>query len=52
MTYFFKKKTTKGVWAGFSSASSEKEETIVVLDVEGTDSRERGEQAAVCFFFS
>eukprot|EP01114_Cavostelium_apophysatum_P008070 TRINITY_DN2033_c1_g1_i3.p1 TRINITY_DN2033_c1_g1~~TRINITY_DN2033_c1_g1_i3.p1 ORF type:complete len:609 (-),score=169.39 TRINITY_DN2033_c1_g1_i3:117-1943(-) len=40
--------TTKGVWAGLSSSQSleHKEEAIMVLDVEGTDSRERGEDAA------
>jgi hypothetical protein len=39
--------TTQGVWMGRAKALSEKEETILVFDVEGTDSRERGEQHAV-----
>lgn len=46
--------TTKGVWMGLS-ASSDKEEKVFVFDVEGTDSRERGEHHAVryrpSFFF-
>jgi len=39
--------TTLGVWMGRSKAKSAKDETILVFDVEGTDSRERGEQAAM-----
>jgi len=39
--------TTLGVWMGRSKAKSPKDETILVFDVEGTDSRERGEQAAM-----
>lgn len=38
--------TTLGVWAGLGSSKSEKEEAILVMDVEGTDSRERGDDAA------
>ena len=40
--------TTLGVWMGKGLAKSDKEETVLVFDVEGTDSRERGEQAHVC----
>jgi len=38
--------TTQGVWMGRAKSKSDKEETLLVFDVEGTDSRERGEQAA------
>jgi len=38
--------TTQGVWMGRARTNSAKEENILVFDVEGTDSRERGEAAA------
>jgi hypothetical protein len=43
-----RQQTTQGVWMGQSKSKSEKEESILVFDVEGTDSRERGEEHTVC----
>ncbi|KAK5582434.1 hypothetical protein RB653_004019 [Dictyostelium firmibasis] len=37
-----RKQTTQGVWMGVASTSQNKE-TFLILDVEGTDGRERGE---------
>jgi protein SEY1 len=39
--------TTQGVWMGRALTKAQKEETILVFDVEGVDSRERGDQHAV-----
>jgi len=36
--------TTLGVWMGFSGTNKE---SLLVLDVEGTDSKERGEEHGV-----
>jgi hypothetical protein len=41
---FGRNQTTKGVWLGFSET---KRYSVLVLDVEGTDSRERGEDHGV-----
>lgn len=41
-----RQQTTLGIWAGFSPNSN-----ILVLDVEGTDGRERGDDQA-CFAFN
>ena len=38
--------TTQGVWMGV--AKMEGPEVILVMDVEGTDGRERGEEDVVC----
>jgi len=37
---------TKGIWMGHTKAVSDKEETMLVFDVEGVDGRERGEKEA------
>lgn len=39
-----RRQTTLGVWLGMSGT---KEQCVIVLDVEGTDSRERGEDHIV-----
>ncbi|EGC40202.1 hypothetical protein DICPUDRAFT_96317 [Dictyostelium purpureum] len=38
-----RKQTTQGVWMGVATPSSASKETYLILDVEGTDGRERGE---------
>ncbi|KAM9983142.1 hypothetical protein ACTFIZ_005752 [Dictyostelium cf. discoideum] len=38
-----RKQTTQGVWMGVASTANNKNETFLILDVEGTDGRERGE---------
>jgi hypothetical protein len=42
-----RRQTTTGIWLAMSDCSP-----TLILDVEGTDSRERGEEAAVSFFLS
>lgn len=40
-----RQQTTKGVWMGLSRTQS----TLLIFDVEGTDSRERGDSHAVIY---
>lgn len=41
-----RQQTTQGVWMGVARVESP--ETILIMDVEGTDGRERGEEEVVC----
>lgn len=43
--------TTQGVWLGHSKLKrNEVENTVLVFDIEGVDSRERGEEESVSLF--
>lgn len=42
--------TTKGLWMACDNKCISKKK-VLVMDVEGTDSRERGEDRHVCYYF-